>query len=247
MTPSGKPAPEDIERLRAFLESPERPEDTLLLHELQGFLFTINCSPEVIPPSEWMPMVFAGSEANYRDAEEARFITEAIMRLYGQCNQQVLEGDPAMPSGCAPAAAVMDNFCDDAPLAQWASGFLVGHTYLEDVWDALIQDEWEDELGSCLMVLSFFANIELAEAYTEEMSAGRSRSVLQLAESVLKVLDDAMASYAQMGRVLYVARLELDQEERARTEGGYVKQAEPCPCGSGEPFSQCCGMSKTVH
>ncbi len=133
-----------------------RPEDTLTYHELLGFLYTINCSPEMISPGEWMPMIFANEEANYRDAEEANLVAEAIMALYGQCHQQVLAGSPVMPPSCAPVLPAMDNFCDGAPLAQWANGFLIGHTYLENVWGALIQGEWEDELGSCLMVLSFF-------------------------------------------------------------------------------------------
>ncbi|MCF6355898.1 MAG: UPF0149 family protein [Candidatus Polarisedimenticolaceae bacterium] len=241
---SEKPSPETLDRLCAFLESADRPEDTLSYNELLGFLYTITCSPEMIPPGDWMLMIFANEEAGFYDAEEANLITEAIMALYGQCNQQVLDGNPAMPPSCAPASQAMDNFCDGAPLAQWAKGFLIGHTYLEDVWGNLIQGEWEDELVSCLMVLSFFADIRLAEAYNEEVMTGES-SIAQLAESVLRMFDDAMASYAHMGRALYIAMLASDEKEQVATE--YVAQGEPCPCGSGKLFSQCCGMPKTVH
>lgn len=49
--------------LGAFLADPSRPAGTLSYHELQGFLFTLASSPELVPPSEWMPMVFDEQEA----------------------------------------------------------------------------------------------------------------------------------------------------------------------------------------
>ncbi len=63
------------------------------------------------------------------------------------------------------------------------------------------------------------------------------RSIAQLAESVLNVLDDAMASYAHMGRALYIAMLELEPGERAQMVAEYAVQDECCPCGSGRRFS----------
>ncbi len=50
----------DPSTLRAFLEHPSRAAGTLSYHELQGFLFTIVSAPEMVPPSEWLPIIFAG-------------------------------------------------------------------------------------------------------------------------------------------------------------------------------------------
>jgi len=243
---SEKSSPEAFDRLRSFLESTDRPEETFTYNELLGFLFAIACAPEMIPPSDWMSVIFADGEANYRDSNEANTITETIMILYGQCSQQVLDGNPVVPLSCVPVLPPMDNFFDEAPLGQWANGFLIGHSYLEDVWDTLIQGEWEDELGSCLVVLSFFADIKLAEAYSED-ALTEEHSIEGLAERVLKVFDDAMASYAHMGRALYIAMLELGQEDKEQQIAEYVGQDEPCPCGSEKPFSKCCGTPKTIH
>jgi len=243
---SEKSSSEAFDRLRSFLESTDRPEDTFTYNELLGFLFTIASSPEMIPPSDWVPMIFANEEANYRDSEEANIITETIMILYGQCNQQVVDGNPVLPPSCASAQPPMENFYDDAPLGQWANGFLIGHSYLEDVWEAVVQEEWEEELGSCLMVLSFFADIKLAEAYSEE-ALTEERSIEDLAESILEVFDDAMVSYARMGRALYIAMQELEQEEKKEASMEDAEKDEHCPCGSGELFSKCCGAPKTIH
>ncbi len=49
--------------LRSFLEHPSRPAGTLTYHELQGFLFTVVSAPELIQPSEWLPIIFAEETA----------------------------------------------------------------------------------------------------------------------------------------------------------------------------------------
>ncbi len=51
--------------LQRFLSAPERPEGTMGFDELGGFLFALACVPEVIPPTEWLPVVFRDGEANY--------------------------------------------------------------------------------------------------------------------------------------------------------------------------------------
>ena len=51
--------------LTRFLSSPQRPTDTSTFPQLAGFLFSLGNGPELIPPSEWIPMVFNDQEALY--------------------------------------------------------------------------------------------------------------------------------------------------------------------------------------
>ena len=234
------------DRLRSFLTSPDRPEGTLTYNELQGLFFAIACSPEMIPPSDWLPLVFADEEANYCDVDEANTITQAIMILYNQWNQQVVDGELTIPPSCKPVEMPLDNFSDEAPLAQWAQGFLIGHSYLDELWNEYALDEWDEELGSCLMVLSFFADRKLAEAYQEE-ALMEERSLEALAQDMLGLFEDAMLSYAHMGRSIYLAQLETEQERHEPASSDKVGRNEPCPCGSGKKFKKCCGAPKTLH
>ena len=43
--------------LEAFLDDPARPEGT--------FLFTVVSAPELVPPSDWLPIIFAEEDAGY--------------------------------------------------------------------------------------------------------------------------------------------------------------------------------------
>ncbi|MHB8744847.1 MAG: UPF0149 family protein, partial [Sulfuricaulis sp.] len=105
-------------RLKAFLSAPERPEGTMSYCELAGFLFAIACSPELVQPSEWLPLVFNENEGGFATLDEAQEILLAIMALYNHANSGVLEGNPALPPGCTARAEPMSNLEPDAPLSQ---------------------------------------------------------------------------------------------------------------------------------
>jgi yecA family protein len=62
----------DTQLLAKFLDNPERPDGTLRLHELQGFLFAIASSPETSAPSEWLPMIGNDEGLDFADQNEAQ-------------------------------------------------------------------------------------------------------------------------------------------------------------------------------
>lgn len=232
---------EQARRLAAFLSAPGRPEGTMGFCELAGFLFAVACSPELVQPSEWLPLVFNESEGGFETLDEAQEILPAIMGLYNHVNRGVLEGEPALPPVCTVRAEPMSNFEPDAPLSQWARGLGGGHDWLENVWDEYAPEEFDDELGVDLMVMSFFASQNLAEVYREEITS-RDISLKALASEMLKALPEAMQSYAHIGRALYevaISEPRLEVREPARSEK--VGRNDPCPCGSGKKYKKCCG------
>ena len=72
--------------LRAFLEHPSRPAGTLRYHELQGFLFTVVSAPELVPPADWLPIIFGEKEADFATPDEAQALLGQIMALYNTTN-----------------------------------------------------------------------------------------------------------------------------------------------------------------
>ena len=221
--------------LAEFLAADERPEGTMNYAELHGFIFSVACSPEPLKPSEWMPLVFNGAEARYASEEERESVTAALMNIHNEANRQVQEQQIELPKFCAPSDNAMENFADDSPIAHWSRGFLLGHEWLSELWDAYIPDELDEELGSSFIVLSFFAEQGLAEEYCKE--AGDEGVTLEtMAESVVDSIDEAAKSYANLGRAIQIAlgpRTPFVREEK-------VGRNDPCTCGSGKKFKQCC-------
>ena len=59
----------DLEKLSAYLMSEESPSHCMGLSDLDGFLTGVLCSPELIMPSEWLPLVWGSNEPEIKDGE----------------------------------------------------------------------------------------------------------------------------------------------------------------------------------
>ena len=134
--------------LQNFLSSPQRPDGTLTYPQLAGFLFSIANGPELIPPSEWMPIVFNDHDAGYATLAEAEHVLQAMMGLYNDSTGQSTAGRALLPSGCEIRPQPLENLEADAPLSQWAQGFSMGHDYLVEIWDEYTPDELDEDLGA---------------------------------------------------------------------------------------------------
>lgn len=187
--------------LSRFLTAPERPEGTMTYPQFAGFVFAVACAPELVRPSEWLPLVFDDQEPGYETMDEAQDVLAAMLALYGDCNRQGVDGSAALPPGCEIRSTPLGNLAADAPLSQWARGFAAGFGYLEETWNAHLPAELDKELGAILMALSFFATPALADTFIAEAKGGTSLE--RLAETVMQVFPDAMLGYAHMGRAIF--------------------------------------------
>ncbi len=232
----------DSGALRAFLAHPSRPAGTLTYHELEGFLFTVVSAPELIPLSDWFPIVFGEQEIDYASSDEAQEIIGQIMVLYNTTNAAVLDPPTRLPEDCPLHDDVLANLEDEAPLAQWSRGFLRGHQWLEALWEDL-PEELADELDAILMALGFFASRETAEGFHAEAITSE-QSFKAMADAMHRVVPSAVAQYAHMGRSMATVLAERDTDAPA-THDVKVGRNDPCPCGSGKKSKKCCGV--TVH
>jgi yecA family protein len=124
MRPSAIPAFTETHAalLQTYLSSPQRPMGTMTYPQLAGFLFSMANAPELIPPSEWIPMVFNDQEGGPQTLGEAERVLQAMMALYNECGLAGPEGRAPLPPGCEIRPQAMDNLVEAAPLSQWARG-----------------------------------------------------------------------------------------------------------------------------
>ncbi len=226
--------------LAEFLAADERPEGTMIYPELAGFVFSLCCSPESIPEEEWLPLIFNDELPAYDNKDQQASIEAAMRAMYSEIEQQVASEQISLPAYCEVLEPLVDNFGGEAPIAYWARGFLDGHEWLCDIWEACLDDESDDELGAVLMILFFFADKELAENFAEQASA-EGISFEQLMESVADNFSQAMSTYAMIGRGIK-GRLEATPGTPIVREEQKVGRNDDCPCGSGKKFKKCCGQ-----
>ena len=236
------PRPRRADSLEAFLTAPERPPGTFTSRELQGFLFAVATSPELIQPSEWLPEIFDGAEAGYADLREAQFILGEIMRIYNEVNAAVLEGDDVLPADCEIRTTGLENLDAEAPISQWSKGFVAGYQWLEETWDAYVPDERSEDFASLLLALGFFSSPTFAQAVRDDMEAPK-KSLAELANTVREILPEAAAEFARLGRMLRAVVAEVEAEDHTPRRSVKVSRNAPCPCGSGKKFKKCCGAT----
>ena len=167
--------------LQAFLGHPSRPTGTLTYHELQGFLFAVVTAPELIRPSEWLPLVFNEEQPGFSTAEEANTVLGEIMGLYNDINAAVLDERVVLPADCKVSPRAIDNLDDSSPLACWSRGFLIGHEWLEDLWNVDFPADLDEEVGSgpddaqLLLVAAARRSVSSRDCRPERLARGVGR------------------------------------------------------------------------
>lgn len=99
----------------------------------------------------------------------------------------------------------------------------------------------DDELAAVLVTLSFFASMEIAEAYRAETG---QKDLAAMATRTRRVFPDAVAEYAHRGRTIHKVLLEHQAAEAASHRSVRIGRNEPCPCGSGRKYKVCCGIGR---
>ena len=143
--------PIDLDALDDYLMSDHSPGDCMGLSDLDGFLTGIVVGPELILPSEWLPVIWGGEEPEFRTEEEMRAVLGTIMGRYNEIIACLADDpddlDPIFWEG--PEGEVIAS--------DWADGFLDAVALRPQAWKPLMED---DSLGILLVPL-FILNGDL--------------------------------------------------------------------------------------
>lgn len=219
--------------LRATLSQLQKNDAVLSYYQLYGFLFAVACAPESIKPSEWFDLIWLDDEAHFDSKEEARKFYQLVVSL-----AQFIEHSIALQK-CLPFSAKYSDHWQ-AELAQWCDGMLMGHMYLEELWDIALDDlsdtDITKEVDIALNLSTTFADLENARQLSFEEGMELTDDHLPEAYDLLrKVLVTYSFVNAQWDEIKWATSTEqmfLALEP--------VPHDELCPCGSGSVFAKCC-------
>jgi uncharacterized protein len=122
----------DLEKLDAHLTSEASPEDSLTLSDLDGFLTGILCSPELIPPSEWLPIVWRSEEPNADALDQHIWATQTILERYNEI-ASFLNSEPPFIEPIFWQAKEGHVIAMD-----WCEGFAEAYELCQDGWMELL-------------------------------------------------------------------------------------------------------------
>jgi uncharacterized protein len=188
--------------------------------ELDGFLLAVTACPLELTPEQWLPAVWGGDAPAFSSDAESLVVLSLLLRHYNS-TLAVLEDDI---DNYEPLFAyeVDDEGQEFESVDEWCIGFLRGMELAWDAWTPVIEKEMD--LFGILRLFGSQEGWEEQEGYPD---------------AEIEALQDGIPDLA---RTLFA----LGMEQRAATPT--IRRLEPktgrndpCPCGSGKKFKQCCG------
>lgn len=226
----------DLDRLNELLLSIPIDADGMLLSEFDGFCAGLIVSPEVIKPSEWLPLVWGdeGLDA-FPNLESVQEITDLIMRHYNDVAGSLLpthvEYGPLFDE---------DTRNGDILWESWVCGFEQAMRLRSEAWAGIVESG-DEEASACVNMLLALYNI------AEAQSDLPKKSVRDLMEQAPDLIPDLVVTLnawtkGQEAPEPYPSMLAANRPQ-VPFSGQKVGRNEPCPCGSGRKYKRCCGTN----
>jgi uncharacterized protein len=134
--------PIDLDALDDYVLSDHAPGDSMGLSDLDGFLTAIVVGPELILPSEWLPVIWGGEEPEFETETEMRIVLGTIMGRYNE----IVGCLDSEPESFEPI--LMEGPENEVIASDWAVGFLDAVALRPKAWEPLIT---HDRAGIMIM------------------------------------------------------------------------------------------------
>lgn len=203
--------------------------EAMLLSELDGYLAGVIVCPDLIPPGEWLPLIWSsdGDASQFADDREAKWYVDLVMDHYNAIMRTLNKNEGRY----APFLEV-DARHDEVLWELWISGFEAAMNLRPDSWTQIA--EGGDER----------ATAALADMKT---LVGIARDESDLAREIIdRWTEEAPALIPQGVVAMNAWRLEHHTAVPAPADTSRpakMGRNDPCSCGSGKKYKKCCGLN----
>ncbi len=244
----------DKKNLHSLLAKTEDPDNTFSFDELLGYLFGLAMTPDLIMPSEWMPIIFGGDMPEFDSIKQGQKLTESLVAAYNKSIDDFQKNRLNFPYN-------IENLPEDqfAPLYEWISGFEEAIALREELWDPEeypdLSDQKKEELYHSMMTIQGLVDpMEVMEYFDDmpdevfqEAFAGLDLELddreAQIQIFLLTSLPLAIETFQEHARAV-----EKKRQRQFAGSGGPIPihsakigRNDPCLCGSGKKHKKCCG------
>ncbi|MCQ0090520.1 UPF0149 family protein [Roseovarius sp. M141] len=203
---------------------------------LDGFFAALACCPDLVMPSEYMPILQNGAtedgDLEFEDMEEAGQFVELVNRHWSHVNRQLDSEEVYLP-------LVLEDENGRYQANDWAQGFLRGTELRREIWFEIMDDENEGGAMVPIWALAYEHHEDPEMRPFDEPVSDDQRQELLIgaAGGVMR-----MHRYFLKQRNLYTP-----PSGTFTRSGSKTGRNDPCPCGSGKKFKQCCGRRTMLH
>ena len=189
---------------------------------LDGFFTAIVSGPTMIPPSQWLPVLWGELEPEFEDEKAFEKVYTLLIRYMNSISMELME----YPDQFEP---VFNEWEIDGKIVteveEWCSGYIRAVTIDQENW--LVE---EDEYAAMMMPM---------------ILCGTPDGQDDLAHLDREQADDLRDGIGAAAKWLHAYWLERRSETAGgssplRREEPKVGRNDPCPCGSGKKYKKCC-------
>jgi uncharacterized protein len=207
------------------------------LEHLDGFLAALICGPDTVLPSEYLPVIWGDRlvlEDTFKAQPLLRDFLSLIMRHWNAIADTLHSGDVYLP-------LLLEDENGISRANDWANGFLRGIELRKNDWADLLNDEQHGGWLVPIFALAHENNLdEVMRPYKEPVSTEmREKLIVGAAAGVKKI-------YRHFQSQRSLENPSLGNMSTFRRTMPKIGRNDPCPCGSGKKFKQCCGKI-TLH
>ncbi len=203
---------------------------------LDGFFAALACCPDLVKPSEYLPVVHSGKTEEgdlvFEDVDEAQRFMGLVNQHWNYVNYQLNKCEVYLP-------LIIEDDKREYAGEDWANGFLCGIDMRRGIWSELINSE--EHGGSIVPIMALaYENHPDSEMrpFKEPMDEKkREELIIGAAAGVMR-----MHAHFLGQRNSYLPDIKTVIRPHRK-----IGRNEPCPCGSGKKYKRCCGSGPTLH
>ncbi len=201
--------------------------DAMLVSELDGFVAGLLVCPDLILPSEWLPLVWGSDEDAdpvFENAQQAEQLVKLVMEHYNATAHDLQAGR------FAPVFEV-DTRHDEVLWELWIEGFETAMQLRPDSWGAMLR-------GAEAVRVALSGMIMLSD-----LAQGDSTLTESEAQDLTEQAPDLIPAWVETLHAWRVGQQGVSLSARPSPTFGKVGRNDPCPCGSGKKYKKCCGLN----
>lgn len=221
------------EQQRVMLEKALAEHSSMSFREVEGLLFSIWGSPQPVPPTRWLKIIF-GDSPEFQDEQLEKNVHRCLFNLMDTIERDIEMKLDVLPKECHAEKPEGEAF---EQLQLWSRGFTEGNALLVNFWEEVFSHkamkELEESWTACTILLSVWANPERLLERAGQPGGPNIEKMLSAVPSVVRELSSIIPGV----RTRWKAVLETPEPVSVNKVG----RNDPCPCGSGKKYKKCCG------
>jgi uncharacterized protein len=228
----------DHQALKALFGAEPLAELSFGLYHGYGFILHMVSAPDIVQPSEWLPMLFKSGELpEFKSKSETDAVVGGLLSIWQHWADESRDGEMvALPPGC-----VLDADGQPTPeLFEFCSGYLLGCEWLRELWDEALEGYGHESAEERILTGAMLFCLRLSHGTVlppDDASPEAQKLVAMPPAQALEMLPAALTDTAALGRALHMESLRASRPVKAPAGPG---RNDPCPCGSGKKYKKCC-------